>query len=60
VSLIPIYNKHYFQKEFFPKPVATAGIQLGLVSVALTVLSTLRHSLRGSNSDSWVLGPHFL
>mmetsp|Transcript_28493 Transcript_28493/g.63825 ORF Transcript_28493/g.63825 Transcript_28493/m.63825 type:complete len:386 (+) Transcript_28493:188-1345(+) len=60
VSLIPIYNKHYFQKEFFPKPVATAGIQLGLVSVALTIISTLRHSLRGSNSDSWVLGPHFL
>ena len=59
VSLIPIYNKHYFQKEFFPKPVATAGIQLGLVSVALMILSTLRHYLRGSNEDSWVLGPHF-
>jgi hypothetical protein len=42
VSLIPVYNKFFFQKSLFPYPVATAGIQLGVVSLMLALISTLQ------------------
>ena len=44
VSVIPVYNKHYFRKSLYPYPVATAGIQLGFVAVLLAVLNTLQHA----------------
>jgi drug/metabolite transporter (DMT)-like permease len=43
VSLIPVYNKYYFQEDLFPYPIATAGIQLGTVSLLLAVWNTLEH-----------------
>lgn len=33
VSLIPVYNKYLFQKTLYPYPIATAAIQLGVVSI---------------------------
>ena len=43
VSLIPIVNKRFFRKSAYPYPVATAGIQLGLVGVALSLLCCAIH-----------------
>lgn len=43
VSFIPIYNKYFFAKEYFPYPVATAGVQLGCVSVLLTTINSAQH-----------------
>jgi hypothetical protein len=45
VSLIPVYNKHYFQTTFYPYPIATAGIQLGVVSLLLALLNSAQHYL---------------
>lgn len=61
VSLIPVYNKHFFQKEYFPYPIATAGIQLGVVGLLLVVLNASQHLIRASlgfSTESWVFGPH--
>lgn len=73
VSLIPVYNKHFFQKSLYPYPVATAGIQLGVVSILLAVLNIMQHivssnrmtynrsgSLVIATGKSWIFGPHFL
>jgi hypothetical protein len=71
VSLIPVYNKFFFQKSLFPYPVATAGIQLALVSFVLGLLNTIQHFLWKCNfgmrrredqpvTKSYVFGPHFL
>uniref|UniRef100_A0A061S237 Sugar phosphate transporter domain-containing protein n=2 Tax=Tetraselmis sp. GSL018 TaxID=582737 RepID=A0A061S237_9CHLO len=43
VSLVPVYNKRIFSKTVYPYPVATAAIQLGMVSAALGVISLLKH-----------------
>eukprot|EP00529_Nitzschia_sp_RCC80_P015347 CAMPEP_0113490518 /NCGR_PEP_ID=MMETSP0014_2-20120614/27088_1 /TAXON_ID=2857 /ORGANISM="Nitzschia sp." /LENGTH=711 /DNA_ID=CAMNT_0000384293 /DNA_START=22 /DNA_END=2157 /DNA_ORIENTATION=- /assembly_acc=CAM_ASM_000159 len=43
VSVIPVYNKFFFQKSMYPYPIATAGIQLGVVSILLALLNTLQH-----------------
>jgi hypothetical protein len=43
VSIIPVYNKHYFQKTLYPYPIATAGIQLGFVSLLLALLNSIQH-----------------
>ena len=43
VSLIPIVNKRFFKRTAYPYPVATAGIQLGLVGIALTFLCWAIH-----------------
>jgi hypothetical protein len=43
VSLIPIYNKFFFKKQFFPYPIATAGIQLFAVSILLGLVNILQH-----------------
>ena len=74
VSLIPVYNKHFFQKSLYPYPVATAGIQLGVVSILLAVLNIVQHIVSSnrntynssgslviaSRERSWIFGPHFL
>ena len=59
VSAVPIYNKFFFNKKAFPFPIATAGIQLGCVSVLLALWSTVSHSCFGKEG-SWIFGPHFL
>ncbi|CAB9517513.1 expressed unknown protein [Seminavis robusta] len=46
VSLIPVYNKFFFQKSLYPYPIATAGIQLGVVAILLGILNTLQHCYR--------------
>lgn len=43
VSLVPVYNKKIFSNRVYPYPVATAAIQLGMVSAVLCVLSVLKH-----------------
>ena len=43
VSLIPIYNKFYFRKDLYPFPIATAGIQLGVVAVVLAIWNISQH-----------------
>jgi hypothetical protein len=43
VSLVPVYNKFFFQSTFYPYPIATAGIQLGVVSVLLAVWNAIQH-----------------
>lgn len=43
VSVIPVYNKHYFQQTLYPYPIATAGIQLGVVSLLLALLNSVQH-----------------
>ena len=70
VSLIPVYNKYFFQKDLFPYPIATAGLQLGCVSILLAVWNTLEHCYYvGSRRDndtllttptSWIGGPHLI
>lgn len=70
VSIIPVYNKFFFQKSLYPYPIATAGIQLGFVSILLAVLNIVQHFTcsgrtepNGSESRitrSWILGPHLL
>jgi hypothetical protein len=42
VSLVPVYNKFFFQETFYPYPVATAGIQLGVVSLLLAVWNAIQ------------------
>ena len=67
-SIIPVYNKFFFQKPFYPYPVATAGIQLGFVSALLAVLNIFQHLVSSRRTESavagasrsWILGPHFL
>eukprot|EP01063_Lacrimia_lanifica_P038300 TRINITY_DN8100_c0_g1_i1.p1 TRINITY_DN8100_c0_g1~~TRINITY_DN8100_c0_g1_i1.p1 ORF type:complete len:385 (+),score=96.32 TRINITY_DN8100_c0_g1_i1:67-1221(+) len=61
VALIPVYNKHYFRKDLFPYPVATAAIQLGAVTALLFAYSVADRVFRGGGTnESWVLGPHLL
>lgn len=72
VSLIPVYNKFFFQKSLFPYPVATAGIQLAVVSLVLAFLNTVQHCCcwlaattmqqpqQQEPQKSWIFGPHFL
>eukprot|EP00578_Thalassiosira_sp_NH16_P028700 CAMPEP_0181088244 /NCGR_PEP_ID=MMETSP1071-20121207/6683_1 /TAXON_ID=35127 /ORGANISM="Thalassiosira sp., Strain NH16" /LENGTH=444 /DNA_ID=CAMNT_0023170147 /DNA_START=252 /DNA_END=1586 /DNA_ORIENTATION=- len=43
VSFIPVYNKYFFSKEYYPYPIATAGIQLGCVSVLLACVNCAQH-----------------
>jgi len=43
VSIIPVYNKFFFQKSLYPYPIATAGIQLGFVSILLAILNISQH-----------------
>jgi hypothetical protein len=43
VSLVPVYNKFFFQNTQYPYPVATAGIQLAVVSLLLAILNTIQH-----------------
>jgi hypothetical protein len=43
VSIIPIYNKYFFDKTLFPYPIATAGIQLGITALLLMVINTAQH-----------------
>lgn len=66
VSLIPVYNKFFFSKKYYPFPIATAGIQLGCVSASLAIILYLQRYLRGRRFDSdgreesWIFGPHLL
>mmetsp|Transcript_624 Transcript_624/g.1058 ORF Transcript_624/g.1058 Transcript_624/m.1058 type:complete len:382 (-) Transcript_624:1134-2279(-) len=64
VSAIPIYNKYFFNKKKFPYPIATAGIQLGVVAVLLLVGNIAMHFVcrrtKHGVEKSWVLGPHFM
>mmetsp|Transcript_6606 Transcript_6606/g.13589 ORF Transcript_6606/g.13589 Transcript_6606/m.13589 type:complete len:482 (-) Transcript_6606:297-1742(-) len=68
VSIVPVYNKFYFQKSLYPYPIATAGIQLGFVSILLAVLNIFQHLVSSNRNDSsnagetrsWIFGPHFL
>ncbi len=70
VSIIPVYNKFFFQKSLYPYPVATAGIQLGFVSILLAILNIFQHYISSSRTErngsegdatrSWILGPHFV
>eukprot|EP00934_Nitzschia_sp_Nitz4_P008588 Nitzschia sp. Nitz4//scaffold217_size45653//40092//41834//NITZ4_007230-RA/size45653-processed-gene-0.22-mRNA-1//1//CDS//3329542255//8578//frame0 len=57
VSLIPIYNKFFFHKNLYPYPVASAGIQLGVVCLLLAVHSLVRHWVGRSTVTSWLFGP---
>lgn len=75
-SLIPIYNKYFFQKSFYPYPIATAGIQLGIVASLLALMNTVQHFMVRGNGDklatldqdgenvlkpkSWIFGPYLL
>ena len=43
VSMIPVYNKRVFAKGNYPYPVATATIQLAMVSLALGIVSIVKH-----------------
>mmetsp|Transcript_52010 Transcript_52010/g.62572 ORF Transcript_52010/g.62572 Transcript_52010/m.62572 type:complete len:472 (+) Transcript_52010:115-1530(+) len=43
VSIIPLYNKYFFDKTMFPYPIATAGIQLGVTALLLMVVNTAQH-----------------
>ncbi len=45
VSVVPVYNKFFFQMTLYPYPIATAGIQLGVVSFLLATFNTLHHFL---------------
>ncbi|KAL3923796.1 MAG: hypothetical protein SGILL_001436 [Bacillariaceae sp.] len=71
VSLIPVYNKFFFQKDLFPYPVATAGIQLAVVSGVLCLLNVCQQVVWNCNfgmrrrpsepaTKSFIFGPHFL
>ncbi|KAL7529257.1 hypothetical protein ACHAWF_002903 [Thalassiosira exigua] len=65
VSLIPIYNKYFFQKKYYPFPIATAGVQLGCVAALLVAINVGGRIARGTGEEaarekSWILGPHFL
>jgi len=61
VSIIPVYNKFFFQKSLYPYPIATAGIQLGFVSILLAGLNILQHQVSSNDTTrSWILGPHLL
>ena len=67
VSAVPIYNKLVFAQGVcdghgclhkYPYPVATAFLQLALVSLVLAVVNTCGH-FWGDRNQSWVFGPHF-
>jgi len=59
VSIIPVYNKIFFQKKYYPYPIATAGIQLAMVSLLLITFQTIHHFTCSSNKNSWIFGPNF-
>lgn len=59
VSLIPIYNKIFFQKQYYPYPIATAGIQLFIVSTILIIVNTLQYYF-SSEKESWIFDSNFL
>jgi hypothetical protein len=53
VSLVPIYNKYFFQQNQYPYPIATAGIQLAVVSLLLAAWNIVHHwSWRRNRHDS--------
>lgn len=58
VSIIPIYNKIFFQKQYYPYPIATAGIQLFIVSTILIMVNTVQYYF--SSKDSWIFDSNFL
>ena len=67
VSAIPIYNKLVFATGVcdgraclrkYPFPMATAFLQLTLVSLTLCIANVLGHFWRPDPSNSWILGPH--
>lgn len=67
LSLPPPFStkpRFFFHKDHYPFPIASAGIQLGIVSFLLAILSILRHFIekchrRGQPSKvtSWIFGP---
>lgn len=70
VSAVPIYNKKVFSgtvcwnggcAKNFPFPIATAFLQLGFVSLVLTISSVMGHLFSPQAralGRSWVFGPH--
>lgn len=67
VSAVPIYNKLVFAQGVYtragslhkyPYPIATAFLQLGVVSLVLAVVNTVGHFCCDRN-HSWIFGPHF-
>lgn len=67
VSAIPIYNKLVFATGVcdgkaclrkYPFPMATAFLQLALVSLTLCIANAFGHFWRLDPSESWILGPH--
>lgn len=67
VSAVPIYNKLVFAQGVcdgagclrkYPYPVATAFLQLALVSLVLALFNTVGHFCCDRN-QSWIFGPHF-
>eukprot|EP00934_Nitzschia_sp_Nitz4_P008024 Nitzschia sp. Nitz4//scaffold217_size45653//35596//37428//NITZ4_007228-RA/size45653-augustus-gene-0.10-mRNA-1//-1//CDS//3329542249//8014//frame0 len=45
VSIIPIYNKYFFHPSYYPYPIATAGVQLGMVALLLAFLNVSYHMI---------------
>lgn len=75
VSMVPIYNKKVFSgtvcwghskndcAKAFPYPITTAFLQLGFVSLLLTVASVVGHFASRKSRElghSWIFGPHFM
>jgi len=70
VSAVPIYNKTVFKGTSgvshglhkYPFPIATAFLQLGIVTCLLGVTNVAQHVLGRTRTrfDSWLFGPHFL
>lgn len=67
VSAVPIYNKLVFAEgvcdgkaclKKYPYPMATAFLQLSLVSLVLALVNIVGHL--SDRDQSWILGPHYL
>ena len=67
VSAVPIYNKLVFAEgvcdgkaclKKYPYPMATAFLQLSLVSLVLALVNVVGHL--SDRDQSWILGPHYL
>lgn len=60
VSIIPVFNKYFvFREGNFPYPIATAGIQLGVVTLLLSTVNIIDHYRFSRQVEkSWILGPH--
>lgn len=67
--------RHFFHKDQYPYPVASAGIQLGIVAITLSVLSVVLHGVsvgfrdsetrtgptnEANRRSSWIFGPGIL